>query len=68
VFLYRCDFTLRDEKMVLKNENRKGVVLVRYEDGTKHLLTKYIYSRMMESGKRPNIVLLKEGLHWDNLK
>jgi 2-phosphoglycerate kinase len=56
------------KKMVSKNENRKGVVLVRYEDGTKHLLTKYIYNRMMESGKRPNIVLLKKGLHWDDLK
>jgi len=54
--------------MSLKNEDRKGIVLVKYEDGTEHMLTKYIYKRIKGSGKRPKVVLLKEGLHWDDLK
>jgi len=43
----------------------KGVVLVRYEDGTKKTLTKAVYLRMKKSGRK--IVLLKEGLHWEDL-
>jgi len=54
--------------MSLKNEDRKGVVLVKYEDGTEHMLTKHIYLRMKESGKRPNVESLKEGKHWTDLK
>lgn len=49
-------------------EKTTGVVLVRYEDGTEKMLTKYIYTRMKESGKRPNVELLKEGKHWTDLK
>ena len=67
--LGRGDCNLMDDKkMSLKNEDRKGVVLVRYEDGTTHTLPKYIYMKMKKSGKRPNVVLLKEGLHWEDLK
>jgi hypothetical protein len=43
----------------------KGVVLVRYEDGTKKTLTKAVYLRMKKSGRK--IVLLKEALHWEDL-
>jgi len=48
-----------------KIEKTKGVVLVRYEDGTKKTLQKAIYLKMKKSGRK--ITLLKEGLHWDDL-
>jgi len=43
----------------------KGVVLVKYENGTKKILTKAVYLRMKNSGRK--IVLLREGLHWEDL-
>jgi len=43
----------------------KGVVLVKYEDSTKKILTKAVYLRMKNSGRK--IVLLREGLHWEDL-
>ena len=50
---------------VSKIEKTKGVVLVKYEDGTNKILTKAVYLRMKKSGRK--IVLLKEGLHWEEL-
>ena len=52
--------------MSLKKDNVKGVVLVRYEDGTEKTLPKIAYLRMKQSGRK--VVLLKEGLHWNELK
>jgi hypothetical protein len=44
----------------------KGVVLVRYEDGTEKLLPKVAYLRMKKAGRK--ITLLKEGPHWNELR
>jgi len=49
-----------------KSEETKGVVLVRYEDGIPRMLQRITYLRMKKSGR--NIVLLKEGLHWNELR
>ena len=51
---------------VSKIEKTKGVVLVRYEDGTEKILPKITYLRMKKAGRK--IVLLKEGLHWGDLR
>jgi len=51
---------------VLKNEETKGVVLVRYEDGTEKLLPKITYLRMKKAGRK--ITLLKEGSHYNDLR
>jgi hypothetical protein len=44
--------------IALKDEETKGVVLVRYEDGTEKLLPKVTYLRMKKAGRhtraRPN--------------
>jgi hypothetical protein len=48
-----------------KNEDSKGVVLVRYENGNKVTLPKTVYLRMKKAGRK--ITLLKEGLHWNDL-
>jgi hypothetical protein len=48
-----------------KIENTKGVVLVRFIDGTEKILPKIAYLRM-KAGR--SVVLLKEGLHWDELR
>ena len=47
-------------------EKNKGVVLVRYEDGTEKILPKITYLRMKEAGRK--IVPLREGLHWEELR
>ena len=52
--------------MSSKTEETKGVVLVKYEDGIEKVLPRITYLRMKKSGR--NIVLLKEGLHWDELR
>ncbi|MEM3828476.1 MAG: hypothetical protein QXP36_04595 [Conexivisphaerales archaeon] len=52
--------------MPTSNQKTKGVVLVRYEDGTEKILPKITYLRMKKSGRR--IILLKEGLHWNELE
>jgi hypothetical protein len=51
---------------VLKDEETKGVVLVRYEDGTEKLLPRITYLRMKKAGRK--ITLLKEGSHWNDLR
>ena len=43
--------------MSSKDEDRKSVVLVRYENGTEKILPKNAYMKMKESGKRMKIVL-----------
>ncbi len=48
-----------------KSEKIRGVVLVKYENGTKKTLTKAVYLKMQRSGRK--IILLKEGLHWEDL-
>jgi hypothetical protein len=50
----------------MKNEETKGVVLVRYEDGTEKILPKVTYLRMKRA--RRKITLLKEGSHWSDLR
>jgi len=50
----------------MKDEESKGVVLVRYEDGTEKLLPKITYLRMLKAGRK--ITLLKEGKHWNELR
>lgn len=52
--------------MPLKEEDSKGVVLVRYEDGTKKVIPEITYLRMKKSGRK--LILLKEGLHWNELR
>lgn len=47
-------------------EGKKGVVLVRYEDGKEKILPKIAYLRMVEAGRK--IILLKEGSHWEDLR
>jgi hypothetical protein len=47
------------------SDETKGVVLVRYEDGTEKILPKVTYLRMKKAGRK--ITLLKEGLHWSDL-
>jgi hypothetical protein len=47
-------------------EHVKGVVLVRYGDGTEKILPKNTYLRMKNAGRK--IVLLKEGQHWYELR
>ena len=47
-------------------KKNKGVVLVRYEDGTERILPKITYLRMKKAGRK--IVLLKEGLRWEELR
>jgi hypothetical protein len=50
----------------MNTKERKGVVLLRYEDGTEKILPRITYLRMKKSGR--HIILLKEGLHWNELK
>ena len=45
---------------------RKGVVLVRDENGKEKIYTKYIYLRMKRSGRK--IELIKEAKNWNELK
>ena len=53
------------KKQVSKLEKTKGVVLVRDENNERKTLPKTAYLRMIESGRK--VVLLKEGLHWEDL-
>ncbi len=57
---------LVEEEMGSGTEHTKGVVLVRYEDGSERILPKNVYLRMKNSGRK--IVLLREGEHWYQLK
>lgn len=43
----------------------RGVVLVRYEDGTEKMLPKIAYLRMKKSGRK--VVLLKEAVRYNEL-
>lgn len=44
----------------------KGVVLVRYEDGTEKMLPKIAYLRMKKAGR--NVKLLKEAVRYEDLQ
>jgi hypothetical protein len=54
------------EVKALKDEETKGVVLVRYADGTEKFLPKITYLRMKKAGRK--ITLLKEGSHYKDLR
>jgi hypothetical protein len=51
---------------ILDYEGAKGVVLVKYENGTEKLLPKIAYLRMKKAGRK--VTLLKEGSHYNNLQ
>ena len=53
------------KKQISRPERTKGVVLVRCENDKKETLSKATYLRMIKSGRK--VVLLKEGLHWEDL-
>jgi hypothetical protein len=55
-----------ETEMGSRIEHVKGVVLVRYGDGTEKILPKNTYLRMKNAGRK--IVLLKEGQHWYELR
>jgi hypothetical protein len=44
----------------------RGVALVRFADGTEKMMPKISYFKMKEAGR--NVVLVKEGLHYTDLK
>jgi hypothetical protein len=52
--------------MSTTKEKTKGVALVKYEDGTEKMIPRVAYLKMKKAGRK--VTLLKEGLHWKDLK
>ena len=52
--------------MPTNTDETKGVVLIRYLDGTEKILPKIAYLRMKKAGRC--VILLKEALHSYELK
>lgn len=68
VVLYKNEcarMEMNERSNPLTDKDRKGVVLVRLEDGKEVIYTKYIYLKMKKAGR--NVVLLKEAKTIENL-
>ena len=56
---------IKGEKMG-KLESIKGFAFIRLENSKEEIVPKNIYLKMISAGRK--VTLLKEGLHWDELR